>query len=50
METDMEDEHFAGYDLYDNEDAEFLADDQIAHLAYYRPDLEVTLNKKKRRQ
>ncbi|KAI8333787.1 hypothetical protein EDC96DRAFT_579351 [Choanephora cucurbitarum] len=42
METDMEDEHFAGYDLYDNEDAEFLADDQIAHLAYHRPDLEVT--------
>ncbi|KAI8098296.1 uncharacterized protein B0P05DRAFT_521286 [Gilbertella persicaria] len=39
METDMEDGDIAGYELYD--DAEFLGDDQIAHLAYHRSNSQV---------
>lgn len=37
METDLEDGDIHGYDIQEGiEDAEFLADDQIAHLAYNR--------------
>lgn len=35
METDLEEGDLHGYDIHE-EDAEFLADDQIAHLAYNR--------------